>query len=38
MTSPARVLIVDDEPHVRDMLRDFLTTLGHEVTTAASGA
>jgi CheY-like chemotaxis protein len=32
-----RVLIVDDEPHVRDLLRDFLTTVGDEVVTAATG-
>jgi CheY-like chemotaxis protein len=35
---PGRVLIVDDEPLVRGLLRDFLTTLGDEVATAASGA
>jgi CheY-like chemotaxis protein len=33
-----RVLIVDDDPQVREMLRDFLTTVGDEVATAASGA
>jgi DNA-binding NtrC family response regulator len=38
VSSPARVLVVDDEPFVRDVLRDFLTTVGDEVTTAASGA
>jgi two-component system OmpR family response regulator len=38
VSSPARVLVVDDEALVRDMLRDFLTTVGDEVTTAASGA
>ena len=30
-----RVLIVDDEPHVRGVLRDFLTTVGDEVTPCA---
>ena len=37
--SPAggRVLIVDDEPHVREVLRDFLTRVGDEVATAATG-
>jgi len=34
----ARVLVVDDEQHVRELLRDFLTTVGDEVVTAASGA
>jgi CheY-like chemotaxis protein len=38
--SPAagRVLIVDDEPHIREVLRDFLTRVGDEVATAATGA
>ena len=35
---PGRVLVVDDEPHVRDMLRAALTTMGAEVATAANGA
>jgi two-component system, OmpR family, response regulator len=38
VTSSARVLVVDDELFVREMLRDFLTTVGDEVATAASGA
>ena len=33
-----RVLIVDDERLVRDLLRDFLTSMGDEVATAASAA
>jgi CheY-like chemotaxis protein len=33
-----RVLVVDDEPHLREMLRDFLGSEGHEVMTTASGA
>jgi CheY-like chemotaxis protein len=33
-----RVLIVDDDPLIRELLRDFLTTVGDEVATAASGA
>jgi two-component system OmpR family response regulator len=33
-----RVLVVDDELHVRELLRDFLTTVGDEVATAATGA
>ena len=32
-----RVLIVDDEPLVCDLLGDFLTRRGHEVSTAADG-
>jgi CheY-like chemotaxis protein len=32
-----RVLFVDDEVHVRQVLRDFLTTVGDEVATVASG-
>jgi DNA-binding NtrC family response regulator len=38
LSSPARVLIVDDEAVVRYMLQDFLITVGDEVVTAASGA
>ena len=33
-----RVLIADDEPHVRELLRDFLTREGYEVATVATGA
>jgi DNA-binding NtrC family response regulator len=33
-----RVLIVDDERSVREVLRDYLTDMGDEVATAASGA
>ena len=33
-----RVLIVDDESYVREVLRDFLTNMGDEVATAASAA
>ena len=33
-----RVLIVDDEGHVSEVLRDFLTNMGDEVVTAASAA
>jgi two-component system OmpR family response regulator len=32
-----RVLIADDEPHVRELLRDFLSGQGYEVATAATG-
>ena len=34
----SRVLIVDDDLHVREVLRDFLTRVGDEVETAATGA
>ena len=34
----SRVLIVDDEPHIREVLSDFLTRVGDEVATAATGA
>jgi CheY-like chemotaxis protein len=33
-----RVLVVDDEPRIRELLRDFLTTAGDELATAATGA
>jgi DNA-binding response OmpR family regulator len=33
-----RVLIVDDDPSVREMLAEYLTTHGYEVAQAASGA
>jgi len=36
--NPGRVLIVDDMSLVRELLRDFLASMGHEVATAASGA
>jgi len=38
VTNLARVLVVDDQTHVREMLRDFLAGLGHEVTKSASSA
>ena len=38
LTPFGRVLIVDDERHIRDVLRDFLTAMGDEVATAPSGA
>ena len=36
--NPGRVLIVDDMSLVRELLRDFLASMGHELATAASGA
>jgi CheY-like chemotaxis protein len=35
--SPGRVLIADDEPHVRELLRDFLAGQGYDVATVATG-
>ena len=32
-----KVLVVDDDPTIRDMLRDVLTDEGHQVTTARDG-
>jgi CheY-like chemotaxis protein len=32
-----RVLIVDDEPPIRELLRDFLAGRGYEVAAAATG-
>ena len=36
-TAPS-ILVVDDEPDIRDNLRDILTDLGYDVDTAADGA
>jgi len=38
MAKGTKVLIVDDEEIVRDSLRDWLESLGHEIETAESGA
>ncbi|HXG04888.1 MAG TPA: response regulator, partial [Candidatus Binatia bacterium] len=35
---PVRCLVVDDDPDVREMLRDILSNAGHVVVTAADGA
>ena len=35
---PGRVLVVDDEPEVRLVLIEFLSSRGHEVTAASGGA
>ena len=32
-----RILIADDEPHVRELLRDFLSGEGYDVATVATG-
>ncbi len=34
---PARVLVVDDDPEFVEMLRDFLSAKGYEVSTACDG-
>ncbi len=34
---PARVLVIDDEPEVRSVLREMLVSFGHTVVEAASG-
>jgi len=36
MTSSSRIAVVDDEPEIRELLHDYLTAIGHEVTLAAS--
>ena len=36
-TPAARILVVDDEPSVVDVFRDFLPPLGYAITVAASG-
>jgi len=35
---PARCLVVDDDPQVREMIRDILSNAGHAVTLAVDGA
>lgn len=37
MTVPGRVLVVDDEMHNRELLRDLLEVRGHSVTEAVNG-
>ena len=36
-TSPRKVLVVDDDPIIRDMMRDILESEGYAVTTARNG-
>lgn len=36
--SPAKILIIDDEPGIRDLVNAYLTQEGYEVITAADGA
>ncbi|MCX5828101.1 MAG: response regulator [Deltaproteobacteria bacterium] len=33
-----RIMIVDDEPTLRELLQEYLTMIGYETTTAANGA
>ena len=33
----AKILVVDDEPHIRELFHDALSRRGHEVTTTDSG-
>ena len=37
MTGVGRILVVDDQPQVLNMLREIVEHLGHEASTAASG-
>jgi CheY-like chemotaxis protein len=36
-TPPLRVLIVDDEPMIQEVLREYLTGDGHQVESASNG-
>lgn len=36
-TEMARILVIDDEPAIRELLEKALTAVGHEVTQAADG-
>ncbi|HVC33923.1 MAG TPA: response regulator [Chloroflexota bacterium] len=38
LVEKARVLVVDDDPSIREMLSDFLAMEGYEVETAADGS
>jgi CheY-like chemotaxis protein/nitrogen-specific signal transduction histidine kinase len=38
VSGPARCLVVDDDPQVRDMIRDILSNVGHQVVLATDGA
>jgi CheY-like chemotaxis protein len=35
---PSRILVIDDEPSIRDVLQLLLTELGHHVDSAKNGA
>ncbi|MBI5167649.1 MAG: response regulator [candidate division NC10 bacterium] len=36
-TRPVRILVIEDEPALRDALRDIFTSLGHQVSLASEG-
>jgi DNA-binding NtrC family response regulator len=38
LVTPARLLVVDDDPAIRKIIRDRFASQGHDVTTAANGA
>ena len=38
MTAPAHILIVDDDPHIREVMRFALTKAGYRVSEAADGS
>ena len=38
MSTPAHILVVDDEPEIAELLRRYLSTQGYEVSTAPDGA
>ncbi len=37
-SGPARCLVVDDDPQVREMIRDILSNVGHKVVVAVDGS
>ena len=37
MTQPMSIMVVDDEPFIRDVMNEFLTMHGHNVTSFGSG-
>ena len=37
VAAPAKIMVVDDEPGVRDLLKDFFTMRGHNVLPVSSG-
>jgi two-component system KDP operon response regulator KdpE len=37
MTRPVRILVVDDEPQLADVLQEYLSSRGHHVETAPNG-
>jgi len=38
LSTPAHILVVDDEPEIAELLRRYLSTQGYEVSTAPDGA